>query len=227
MRIFPPHTHIDGFHDPQLTLTLKPNKTTQWRTYRALPKGLIDKWGPLALPWLLTLVWCDASASVSLLNALDGSQPNLTQGAAGRSGNTGATGPSTHKGRPRNPPLSEPVSGTEGLLSVIDDRGSAHFWSWHVLALLYLVNIILIISLTSPAVECVGMCVCVCVCVRAHTGRGFSMPSAVQVCVMKSWVLFWKPSALRFSSPSSPLLLSFPLTHVCSHGTVHPRLLTA
>lgn len=66
MRIFPPHTHIDGFHDPQLTPTLKPNKTTQRRTYRAQPKGLIDKWGPLALPWLLTLVWCDASASVSL-----------------------------------------------------------------------------------------------------------------------------------------------------------------
>lgn len=160
-------------------------------------------------------MWC-LSVSQSL-NALDGSQPNLIQGAAGRSGNTGYTDPSTHKGRPRNSPLSEPVSGTEGLLSVIDDRGSAHFWSWHVLALLYLVNIILIISLTSPAVECVG----VCVCVRTHREGIFHALSCPGMCneILSSvFKTLGVPAIFTFEvfSPSSPLLLPLPS---------HPRVL--
>lgn len=97
--------------------------------------------------------------------------------------------------------------------SMIDDRGAALLKLTRVGSVgwesspLYLVNIILIISLTNPAVERTNVCIC------AYTGRGFSMPSVVQVCIMKSWVLFLKPSELqpfshlRFFSqlPSSPL----------------------
>lgn len=73
---------------------------------------------------------------------------------------------------------------TEALPSVIDDRGicilpkptRADSVGWES-SLFYLAYIILIISLTNPAVECAY-------------GRGFSMPSVVQVCVKKSPVLF-------------------------------------
>lgn len=66
---------------------------------------------------------------------------------------------------------------------MIDDRGAALLKLTRVgweSSPLYLVNIILIISLTNPAFERTNVCIC------AYTRRGFSMPSVVQVCIMKS-----------------------------------------
>lgn len=72
---------------------------------------------------------------------------------------------------------------------------------------------------------------CVCAC-TVQCKEGFSMASVVQVCVMKSWVLFWKPwefqsfSHLRLFSLHS-LLLFFLLTHLRFDGKVRPRSLNA
>lgn len=117
------------------------------------------------------------------------------------SGNAAATGRSTHKQKKLS--LSGPVSAAERRPSVIDEQGSAFLkltrvgsGGWES-SPLCLVNIILIIPPTSPAVD--GTYVC------AYTGR-FSMSSVVQVCIMKCRVL--QPfSHLRFFSrrPSSPL----------------------
>lgn len=153
------------------------------------------------------------------------------------SGNAAATGTSTRRERPnRLPPLSPSLSArpracrlwlmTSVFLKPPTRVGSV---GW-VSSLLCLVYIILFISLTNPAVEC--MHVCALAHVRTHAGRGFSMPSVVQVCVMKSGVVFWKPSEFQSFSHlrfflSAPSLLLLPLTHMCSHGTVRPRLLTA
>lgn len=58
--IFPQHAHIDGFHDPQLPSTLKPNKTTRGGPGRLLPNRV--RTDSSARP--LMLFWCDASSLV-------------------------------------------------------------------------------------------------------------------------------------------------------------------
>lgn len=183
---------------------------------RALPTGLIDKLRPLTL----FACWhCFAAMPhhQSVLSALDESQSDLNHEAGGRSGKQRPQfSPHTDSGQKNSvSSLSKAVNVTVALLSVIDDRGSAYFWSWHVLPLLAgsplcsILFTLFVLFLWPPQLS-------------SAYGRGFffSMPSVVQVCVTKSWVLFWKPwefqsfSHLRFffklphlRLPSHPLVL--------------------
>lgn len=234
MRIFPQHTHIHGFHDLQLTPKSKPNKTTLRRTYLNSANRPYWQVKTISSALFLTLVWCDVSSSVSLKCL--GWIPSKSDSRGYRQ---------VWEHSRRRPIHTQRVA---KKLRLFSDRACQQDWGppvcdwwpgfcillkltrvgsigWES-SLLYLVNIILIIFLTNPAALCMYVCACACACVRTQGGV-FSMPSVVQVCVMKSWVLFWKPSEfqpfshLRFFS-QLPLF-----SPSLSHGTVHPRLLTA
>lgn len=104
---------------------------------RALPTGLIDKLRPLTL--FACWHWFAAMPHhQSILSALDESQSDLNHEAGGRSGKQRPQfSPHTDSGQKNSASsLSKAVNVTVALLSVIDDRGSAYFWSWHVLPLL-------------------------------------------------------------------------------------------
>lgn len=175
MRIFPQHTHIDGIQE--LMLTLKPNKTTLRNNYTTwtLPTGLIDKWKLLAL--LCCWCWFDVMPHhQSVVDTLDESQLNLTQKAVVRFGNTAATGLSTHREWPKELHLSVRACQHDWGPAVCDwwpgfciflklTRAGSVGWK---LSLLYLVYIILIISLTNPAVSNSR----VHVCAHVHTLGG-------------------------------------------------------
>lgn len=173
---------------------------------------------------LLTLVWCDASSLVRLEHL--GWVPPKPDSRNRRQvlEHSRHRPVCTHKEQPKKLFSVRACQHDWGPPRLWLMTGVLRFWSltrvgsvgWES-SPLYLVNIILIISLTNPA-SWAHVCVCIC----AYTGRGFSMPSVVQVCIMKSWVLFLKPSEfqpfshLRFFSrlPSSPLP---------SHPRVLPR----
>lgn len=131
----------------------------------------------ISLTLLLTLVRCDASAVSPVRFGWVPTKPD-SRSCSQVWENSRHRPIHTRRAAQKNSSLSEPVSATEGLLSVIDDLGFGVLLKpptrvgsvgWD-LSLPYLVYIILIISLTNPAVECMHVCECV------HAGRGFPCP---------------------------------------------------
>ncbi len=162
MRIFLQHTHIDGFHDPQLTPTLKPNKITLRRTYMNTANRPYWQVKTICVRLMWRLI---VSQSWTLWMS-----PNQT----GLKKLWSGLGPQCHRPvhtlwpakklrllsvracqRDWEPPVCDWWPGFCIFLK-LTRVGSAGWES----SLFYLVNIILIISLTNPAVECMHVCAC-------------------------------------------------------------------